>query len=348
MTMENTENIIELKLGKESVIVPEIVDKKTSKGYVNWGEDNKLPDYLWDSYLKCSNLQSIVNTVSDYIVGSGIDSTYTFLSDEDETIEEVVKKITLDYILFGGFALECIRNAKGDVVRVNYQNVMNVRVDEELTTAYLSNKWGSWNGKNIITLPLFDKREKQPHFLLYFRGNITRNINPIPLWISALKSVEVLNQTRTFNLNNITNNFSGGAVISFNGTQLKSKEMKEIKEKLEAGYTGSDNAGKMLVVNNPNGEGKVEVTRLQPDNMGDLYRNLQDSSKDDLFVAFRCNPILLGKNDTNGGFNKQEFAEAYKLYNATVILPLQNNIVKCLKKIGLDIKFKPFKIDWED
>ena len=346
--MENTENIIEFKFGKESVIVPEIVDKKTSKGYVNWGEDNKLPEYLWDSYLKCSNLQSIVNTVSDYIVGSGIESTYTFLSDEDETIEEVVKKITLDYILFGGFAIECIRNAKGDVVRVNYQNVMNVRVDEELTTAYLSNRWGSWSGKNIITLPLFDKREKQPHFLFYFRGNITRNINPIPLWISALKSVEVLNQTRTFNLNNITNNFSGGSVISFNGTQLKSKEMKEIKEKLEAGYTGSDNAGKMLVVNNPNGEGKVEVTRLQPDNMGDLYRNLQDSSKDDLFVAFRCNPILLGKNDTNGGFNKQEFAEAYKLYNATVILPLQNNIVKCLKKIGLDIKFKPFKIDWED
>lgn len=346
--MENTENIIEFKFGKESVIVPEIVDKKTSKGYVNWGEDNKLPEYLWDSYLKCSNLQSIVNTVSDYIVGSGIESTYTFLSDEDETIEEVVKKITLDYILFGGFAIECIRNAKGDVVRVNYQNVMNVRVDEELTTAYLSNRWGSWSGKNIITLPLFDKREKQPHFLFYFRGNITRNINPIPIWVSALKSVEVLNQTRTFNLNNITNNFSGGAVISFNGTQLKSKEMKEIKEKLEAGYTGTENAGKMLVVNNPNGEGKVEVTRLQPDNMGDLYRNLQDSSKDDLFVAFRCNPILLGKNDTNGGFNKQEFAEAYKLYNATVILPLQNNIVKCFKKIGLDISFKQFKIDWEE
>lgn len=343
-----TDNIIELNFGKESVIVPEIVDKKTSKDYVSWGEDNKLPDYLWDSYLKCSNLQSIVNTVSDYIVGSGIDSKYNFLSDDDDTIEEVVKKVTLDYILFGGFALECIRNAKGDIVRVNYQNVMNVRVNEELTTAYLSNRWGSWSGKNIITLPLFDKHEKQPHFLFYFRGTITRNINPIPLWVSALKSVEVLNQTRNFNLNNIINNFSGGAVIAFNGTQIKSKEMKEVKEKLEAGYTGSENAGKMLVINNPNSEGKVEVTRLQPDNLGDLYRNLQDSSKDDLFVAFRCNPILLGKNDTNGGFNRQEFAEAYKLYNATVILPLQNNIVKCFKKIGLDITFKPFKIDWEE
>ena len=177
---------------------------------------------------------------------------------------------------------------------------------------------------------------------------ISLNINPIPIWVSALKSVEVLNQTRTFNLSNITNNFSGGALISFNGTQLKSKEMKEIKEKVEAGYTGVNNAGKMLVVNNPNGEGKIEVVRLQPDNMGDLYKGLQESSVDDLFVAFRCNPILLGKNDTNGGFNKQEFAEAYKLYDQTVIKPLQNNIIKGLKKLGLDISFKPFKINWDN
>ena len=344
--MEN--EILTFNFGSEQIIVPDIVDKKTSKGYVNWGDDNKLPDYLWDSYLKCSNLQSIVNTVTDYIIGEGIDTTYNFISDDDETLEEVVKKATLDYILFGGFALECIRNSKGNIVRVNYQNVMNIRVNEELTTAYLSNKWGSWNGKNIITLPLFDKKELQPHFVFYYRGAITRNINPIPIWVSALKSVEVLNQTRTFNLSNITNNFSGGALISFNGTQLKSKEMKEIKEKLEEGYTGSNNAGKLLVVNNPNGEGKVEIVRLQPDNMGDLYKGLQESSVDDLFVAFRCNPILLGKNDTNGGFNKQEFAEAYKLYDQTVIKPLQNNIIKGFKKLDLEISFKPFKINWDN
>ena len=31
---------------------------------------------------------------------------------------------------------------------------MNVRVNEDLTTAYLSNKWGSYSGKDIIELPL--------------------------------------------------------------------------------------------------------------------------------------------------------------------------------------------------
>ena len=141
----------------------------------------------------------------------------------------------------------------------------------------------------------------------------------------------MLNQTRNFNLNNIVNNFSGGAIVSFNGTQMKSKELKEVKQKLEDGYTGSNNAGKMLVINNPNDEGKVEVIRLQPDNMGDLYKNLQDSSEHDLFVSFRINPMLLGLNESTG-FASQEFENAYVLFNTTVIKPIQNNFKKIFNK----------------
>lgn len=351
--MENTQTNTTISLefstmsGKNEVIVPEIIDKKTNRKWVNWGEDNKLPNYLWDCYLKCSNLQAIINNITNYVFGEGIETNYTPLSDEGETIEEVIQKCVLDYIIFGGFAVECIRNKNGDVVRVNYQDVQNIRVDESLTTAYLSNKWGSYSGKEVIELPLFNPKEQQNHFILYYRGSITRNINPIPVWISSLKSVEVLNQTRNFNLNNITNNFAGGAVIAFNGTQLKSKEMKEIKEKLEEGYTGSNNAGRMLVVNNPNGEGKVEVTRLQPDNMGDLYKNLQDSSEHDLFVSFRINPMLLGLNESTG-FKSQEFENAYVLFNTTFIKPIQKSFKKIFGKIGIEMDFKQFVINWKE
>lgn len=337
-----------IEFSQVKMSIPEIIDKKTSKKYINWGDDNKYPNYIWDSYLKCSNLQAIINTLSDYIIGEGVLSDYEYISDDGENINEVLKKCIFDYILFGGFAIECIRNKQGKIVRLNYQNVMNVRVDEELTTAYLSNSWGSWSGKNVVELPLYDKSEVQDHFLFYYRGHITRNINPIPIWTSALKSVEVLNQTRVYNLNNILNNFNGSVLISLNGTQLKSEEVKEIKRRLEDQYTGAENAGKIVVVNSPNEEGKVDIIRLQPDNASDLYKNLQESSIDDLFVAFRINPILLGKNNSNSGFSKQEFAEAYKLYNKTVINPLQNNIIRALKALGIEIKFNEFKIDWDE
>lgn len=344
--MENIELTFMSMQPDNAPVVPTVFDKKTNKKWVNWGEDNKMPQYIWDSYLKCSNLQAIINTVKDYIFGSNLHTNYTGTSN-DENIDEIIEKCIFDYILFGGFAVECLRNVTGDVVMLNYLDVQNVRVNEDLTIAFLSNKWGSYSGKDIIELPLFDKDQKQNHFVLYFRGNITRNINPIPMWISSLKSVEVLNQTRNFNLNNIVNNFSGGAVISFNGTQIKSKEMKEIKEKLEENYTGSNNAGKMLVVNNPNGEGKIEVTRLQPDNMGDLYKSLQESSEHDLFVSFRINPMLLGLNESTG-FAAQEFENAYALFSATVIKPIRNTFIKIFSKINVEITFDDFKIDWKE
>lgn len=328
------------------IIVPDMVDKKTSGSkWVRWGEDNKLPNYLWDNYLKCSNLQAIVNTLCDYVGGSKIDSTYTFLSSNDETIQDVVKKCILDYVLFGGFAVECIRNAAGDIVRVNYQNVMNVRVNEDLTTAYLSDRWNSWNPKKVIELPLYDRDSRQPHFLLYYRGNVTRGINPIPMYMSSLKSIEILNNTRNFHLKNLENGFSARTIINLNNGNIKTRELQEIKEKLEIGYCGSENAGKFLLLNGGSKDNAATVEKLDADNFGDLYKSLQESSIDDVYVSFRINPILLGKNG-NTGFTQQEFEQAYKLYYTTVVNPIQQQIINVFGKIGIEVSFVPFKIDW--
>lgn len=253
-------------------IIPDCFDFKGAMEFIKWGEDNKFPLYLWDNYLKNSNLQSAVNTLCDYIVGEGITTDFDRINADGETLSDILAKSVFDYILFGGFALEGIRNQKGDIVRLNYINVQNIRVDEALTTAYLSNSWNQWNRKAMVTLPLWRSDETQDHFIFYFRGNITRNINPVPLYISALKSIEILNQTRNFHLHNLQNNFSGSVLVALNGTSIKSSELQEIKAQLEGEYTGTENAGKVLLVNNANSDGKIEVNRLSADNAGDLYQ----------------------------------------------------------------------------
>jgi capsid portal protein len=320
--------------------VLEIIDKKGTNKWVNWGENNKLPEYLWDAYLKCSNLQTIVNSIYDYVVGEGITSNFT------EDITNVIEKCILDYIIFGGFTLECIRNRKGDIATINYVNVMNIRVNEELTTAFYSDKWGSYAGRNITELPLYNENEVQDHFIYFYRGNITRGINPIPTYIGCLKSVEILNGTRNFHLNNLKNNFQVNAIINLNNGNIKKKELEEIKDKLETNFTGTDNAGKFLLINNPDREHQATVVRLESDKFGDLYSNLQTSSENDLFVAFRINPILVGQNVATG-FSKEEFENAYKLFNATVIKGLKNKIKKCFGDLGIELTFTEFKIDWE-
>lgn len=322
------------------IIVPDVVDKKTSKKYINWGEDNKLPNYLWDNYLSCSNLQAIVNTVVDFVIGEGIDTVFS-----QESFVENIQKWVTDYILFGGFTVEGLRNRNGDIAQLNYINVMNVRVDEELTTAFLSNNWGSWSGKDIIELPLYKEDEKQPHFIYYFRGNITRNINPIPMYIASLKSIEILNNVKNFHLNNLTNGFTASTIINLNDGTIKTRELSEIKKQLEEKFTGSSNAGKFILMNGGDKEHEATVVRLDADNFGDLYKALTESSENDLYVAFRINPMLVGVN-VQTGFSKEEFENAFALYNSTVITPIKNIFIKQFDKLGVPVSFRDFKINW--
>ena len=318
--------------------------------WVKWGIDNKMPLILWDNYLKCSLLSSIVNRMCDYTYGDGIELTgesTSPLSDTDDTFSDVIRKVIFDYILFGGFTIECIRNVRGEIVRYNYQNVMNVRVNESLTTAYISNKWNQYSTSKFVELPLYDKNEKQPHFLFYYRGNITRGINPIPCYVSSLKSIEILNQTRNFHKNNLRNGFCASVIINLNNNNIKSRELQEIKEKLEEGYTGSENAGKFLLLNGGDRAHSATIERLDADKFGDLYKSLDDSSKEDLYTAFGINPMLLGKNE-NTGFAREEFENAYKLFYTTTIKPIQGDIQKQIEKIGISFIWKPFVINWGD
>lgn len=330
----------------QSVNDMQVIDKKSTRDFVLWGADNRLPNTIYDTYMTCSDLQTLVNRQIDYVIGNDMMITKDdrLLTDND-SIEYVINSCIADYTLFGGFAVEGIRNSLGNLVRLNYVNVMSVRVDETLTTAFISNKWGSWQGKNMITLPLYDKNEIQPHFIFYYRGSTNRAINPTPTWYAAMKSAMVLNESRNYNLNNIINNFSSNVVIALNGTSIKTRELEEIKNGITMGYTGSNNAGKTMVINNTNAEGKVEITRLDSDKAADIYRNVQESSQNDLYTAFAMNPILIGVN-VQTGFSKTEFAAAYALYKSTIIAPIRRQIEREFGKLGVGIKFFDLKIDW--
>lgn len=332
-----------LSLVSQPISVPVCFDVKGSGKWVKWGTDNLFPQFLWENYLKNSNLQSIINSMLDYVVGDGI-ICGSFTNKDGDTFQDVIKKSIVDYLIFGCFSIEIIRNREGGIAELYYQNVMNVRLSEDEKTAYLSNKWGSWRS-DIIELPT-DKDEN--HFLFYCTNGINRGIYGIPSYIGALKSVLILNATRDFHLNNLNNNFAGNAIINFNNGVPSSDVQEEIEEKIKDKFSGSENAGKFLLAFNDNKDSAVTIERLEADNFGDLYSSLQDSSTKDIFTAFRIAPILVGVNPENNGFSKTEYLEAFTLYNRTVIKPIQDKLISLFKKIEQTISFIPFKLEGEN
>ena len=86
----------------ENVEIPQFREWNVSgKDWYYWGKDNKLPYYLYGLYEKSSLMQSIINTTVNFIVGNSIESIYN--PNEDETWEDLIRNLALDYMIYGGF-----------------------------------------------------------------------------------------------------------------------------------------------------------------------------------------------------------------------------------------------------
>lgn len=328
---------------QERIDVPTLIDCKGNGKWVKWGKDNKMPNYLYDCYLQVSNLQSILEVYNDFICGNEIKSSYMYINDDNESIQDIVKKIIADYTIFGCFAIECIRNAKGDICEIYYQDARNIRINEDYTTAYLSNQWGSFTGKDVKELPLYNRKEKQTHFLYWNIGK-SRGWYGTPLYFAAMKSIEILRRVREFHLNNLRNNFSVNAMVTFcNGIPSKTVQ-EEIREKLNNSFSGTENTSKLFVNFADNQESAPKVERLTEDKFGVLYKALSESSVDDVYQACRINPMLLGAN-VQTGFSRQEFNEVASLFQTTTISPIQRHIEKSFGELGLNIKIEKYVID---
>lgn len=329
--------------------IPSIYEERAAgRKYINWGVDNKYPDYLFNLYLNSAILQSIINGTVDFVCGNGISSDILNgpVNKDGELIEDLVAKLVVDYLIEGGYALNIIRNVEGGFAELYWLDIRNIRLDEDETTVFYCDKWNKY-GHKPIEYPIFDPTKNQKSSVFYFKGHISRGIYPIPKWIGAMAAVETSTEIGRFHLNNILNNLTSSAIISFNNGIPTDEEKKQIEKKMKDKFSGADNAGKFMLIFNNDKEHDVTVARLSEDNMDQKFQTLAKSTREEIFISMRATPALFGLNPENNGFSKQEFLEAFELYNKTVVKPIQNDIKRTFEKIyGVNVlNIIPFSLD---
>ena len=105
----------------------------------------------------------------------------------------------------------------------------------------------------------------------------------------------------------------------------------------------------MLYLNDDN-EHAVNIESMDMNNFGEQYTALAERAREELFIAFRATPNLFGLPTKTTGFNQQEYDGAFKLYNKTIVRPIQNTIIRTLEDItGIEncVEIEQFKIDFE-
>lgn len=329
--------------------------EKEVRGYsfVSWGDKNDYPDYLLGLYKNVPVLQSIINGAVDFTCGDDawlnnciFDRT---VNDKNESVNMLLRQISYDYWIYGAFALNIVRNKLGGIAGIYYLNVKNIRSDKKNERFFYAEDWGKSYGRvNYAEYPKFNALGNEASSILYVKNNYTTTYG-IPVYGAATKAAEISKSIDEYHLNSINNGFVGSYIISFNNGVPSPEIQEEIEAEMNEKFTGKENAGRILVSFNKDKDSQTTIQKLEQDDWGEKYKGLADWSQKQLFTAFRANPNLFGIATEGTGFSGEEYENTFKLFNRTMIRPVQRTICDTFATIfGKEVlEIKPFTIEQE-
>ena len=349
-----------------NIILP--VEKFVSaKDLMEWGTRNSYPDYLLDLYNNVPTLRAIINGNIDFIAGDDVSIlpltqhlTNGIMNNRGDHIREQIKDISKDYEIYGGFALQIIRNLIGEVAEVYYIDMRFLRTNKEGNVFYYCEDWSKSVRKDVVVYPAFipnlnwdalddEARNRNASSILYVK-NIHTQVYPAPLYAASIKACEIERLIDDFHLSDINNHFVSSAIINFNNGIPDDEVKEQIEREFTEKFCGASNGGRTAFSWNPNKESATDIVEFEVKDFGERYKTLSDHSRQQIFTAFRANPNLFGIPTEGNGFANEQYAESFKLYNRTQIKPVQRMIADAYDKIYGQPKvltIVPFSMDGE-
>ncbi len=306
-------------------------DTYRNKDYVYYGTDNKYPEYLWNLVNDVSTLKTVVYGTADYVAGDdaycNIPTFNKVLNRKGDTLRNIIRWCSKDFLTYGGFALNVIRNAKNEVAEVNYVDFRYLRSDKKNEAFWYSEDFGRQYARTskALVYPKYIPGGDAPSSILYVKNDIGTTY-PIPRYSGAIKAAEIERHIDDMHLNSLENGFMGSYLINFlNGVPdptLKSEIEKQVQEK----FAGTANAGR-IILNFANGkDNAADIQKLEVTDFGERYKAAAERARTTIYQAFQAQGQLFGDMSASTGFNEVEFKTSWALYNSTVVRNIQRVI----------------------
>ena len=333
------------------------VETKTPGGRVKWGTENNYPAYLLDLFNNVPTLRSIITGSADFVAGD--DVTVAPGVNLGSTPYDLVRQLALDEFIYGGHALQVIRNQDGEVAELDYININYLRCDEDNEMFYYSEKWAK-GARDCVVYPKYipidsgawsnlDDEEKnwQASSIVYVKNTNTQTY-PAPLYCAAVKACELERCIGEYHLNAINNGFMPSGIINFNNGVPTQEQQEEIEELVNEKFSGYQNAMRILISFNSSKENATTFEYPKVEDFGARYDALTKYARQMIFTAFAAGPILFGivaESSLIGA--EQNYDDAFRLYNRTRVRPVQRRIVESVEKVygpGA-ITIKPYSLE---
>lgn len=321
---------------ERNIVSPE-ERRSPGRDFIEWGDGNAYPDYLLDLYNTVPTLRSIINGNVDFISGNDV-SLVPFhgyapgiVNTRGDNVRDLVRDAALDFEIYGGFALQVIRDHTGAVAEIYYIDVRFLRSNKENTVFYYSENWNR-SRRDVVVYPEFmpdldwasltdEERDRHASSIVYVKNTHTQ-VYPAPLYAAAVKACEMERATDDYHLNALANGFNSSMIVSFNAGIPDDETKRYIEESFNDKFAGSPNAGRILFSWNQSKENATTFEYPKIEDFGDKYKALSEHSRQQIFTAFRANSNLFGIAQSTG-FSQEEYEQSFKLYNRTQVRPVQ-------------------------
>lgn len=334
--------------------------------WVTWGVNNDFPQYLTDVYtLKSLTHKTIIEDKQKMIYGKGFEQTAEnklFLENifSDDNLDEILKKVALDYEIYGAFCLNVIWSNSGDKIsQIEYLPLEAFRIDKQNGKLgkpdyfWYSQDWRQRYKYKPLKYQGFSKKYKeQKSQILYYKDHTpgAGKFYSTPNWYTSLNLILAEAEIANFYRASIQQGFSGGFHIHFSDGYPSEDAMKETYEKLEE-RMGTYAAGKFILTFSDNQEHKAEFTPIQLQDNDSRYTDLIKTIREGIMIGNNVtNPELLGVT-TPGRLGNSELLESLEIFQSKYINYRQDTIEKVFSKLakinGIDepLKIKKYQLD---
>jgi len=211
----NTQNTFSFNF--KQVEIPQLKETPSRKNYYMTNDADDFYDQLIYYYEHGNVHSTFIDNLSSRIIGTGLQTNDSNSRNVIKSygLDEIYKRISFDYSLYGGYAIEIIWNVlHTEITQINYLDFSRVRsgfIDEkteDVTLFYYSTDWHKWS-KEIDVLHTFDTDpESDNRQIYYYKDNHPgTDIYPRPEYFAALKWVYTEVELNRYYANLVKNNF---------------------------------------------------------------------------------------------------------------------------------------------
>ena len=328
--------------------------KNKNDKFVKNGDDNMFPQHLIEMYNKSSVNAACINAIVEGVVGQGLTANEEIYiaraNSKGETWNDIFAKCALDFKLQGSFALEIVYSNDRTRLEAYHIDFSYLRAKEKnkyghIPGYYISDQWDNKNRfsgivykdeKHVNYLPMFnpEKRQEEPHQIyVHSEYRPGQEYYPLPDYVAALRVIELDTSIDDFHTNNIKNGLAPSlSITTFTGGS--EDQLREIEQQLNANYAGTNNAGSLVYMDVPDKEMAPVITPINNNGTDTYYTTINDLVMQKILTAHRItSPMLLGIKEPGQLGGRAELIDAHQLFLNLVILPYQQELLKCLEMI---------------